>query len=214
MKNESFDIETYDNGYDGYHGVIDNLPDLIILDIKMPRMDGMEVLKKLREKTDTPVIMLTSKEEEEDELSSFKIGADDYIKKPFSLNLLIARVKTIIRRSNSTLGNGNPKNKEDLSNIINKGFLKLDKNQHTCFWKDTPLSLTITEFLILLCLVERVGHIKTRNQLIDYAYGTMSSADDRMIDTHIKRLRKKFKEIDDGFDKIETMYGLGYRYKE
>ena len=209
LKAEGFAVSTYDNGYDGLHGILQSLPDLVILDIKMPRMDGTEVLKRLREKTNIPVIMLTSKDEEADELFSLSCGADDYIKKPFSLDLLIARVKTVIRRASyrdETIKNND--------GIIVHGNLKMDKNQHLCSWKDTPLTLTITEFLILLSLTERVGHIKTRNQLIDFAYGTNSSADDRMIDTHIKRLRKKFKQIDSEFNHIETIYGLGYKYKE
>ena len=185
--------------------------DLAILDIKMPRMDGMELLRRLRQQTDMPVIFLTSKDEEIDELFGLKMGADDFIRKPFSQRLLVERVKAVLRRVS-------PKDptapKEADAKALERGQLRMDPERHTCTWKNEPVTLTVTEFLILQALAARSGVVKSRNALMDAAYDDQVYVDDRTIDSHIKRLRKKFKSVDDDFDMIETLYGVGYRFKE
>jgi two-component system, OmpR family, response regulator ChvI len=177
----------------------------------MPRMDGMELLRRFRQKSDVPVIFLTSKDEEIDELFGLKMGADDFIRKPFSQRLLVERVKAILRRAN-------PKEpgtqKESESKILERGLLKMDPERHSCTWKNDPVTLTVTEFLILQALATRPGIVKSRNALMDAAYDDQVYVDDRTIDSHIKRLRKKFKVVDDEFEMIETLYGVGYRFKE
>jgi two-component system, OmpR family, response regulator ChvI len=177
----------------------------------MPRMDGMELLRRLRQKSDLPVIFLTSKDEEIDELFGLKMGADDFIRKPFSQRLLVERVKAILRRSN-------PKDaatqKETEAKILERGRLKMDPERHTCTWDSTPVTLTVTEFLILQALATRPGVVKSRNALMDAAYDDQVYVDDRTIDSHIKRLRKKFKVVESDFEMIETLYGVGYRFKE
>ena len=184
---------------------------LIVLDIKMPRMDGMEMLSRLRRGSDVPVILLTSKEEEIDEVLGLKMGADDYIRKPFSQRLLIERIRALLRRAELVKagegGNGGDK-------VVTRGYLSLDPARHWCSWKGQPVTLTVTEFLILQGLAQRPGHVKSRDQLMDAAYADNVYVDDRTIDSHIKRLRKKFKTIDAEFEAIETLYGVGYRYKE
>jgi two-component system response regulator ChvI len=177
----------------------------------MPRMDGMELLRRLRQKSDLPVIFLTSKDEEIDELFGLKMGADDFIRKPFSQRLLVERVKAILRRSS-------PKDaatqKEAEAKILERGRLKMDPERHTCTWDNTPVTLTVTEFLILQALATRPGVVKSRNALMDAAYDDQVYVDDRTIDSHIKRLRKKFKVVEPEFEMIETLYGVGYRFKE
>jgi len=182
----------------------------------MPRMDGLELLRRLRQGApDLPVIFLTSKDEEIDELMGLNAGADDYIRKPFSQRLLLERVKAVLRRNEGnkqvagTTGPVEPK-KEALT----RGKLALDPQRHECTWDGKPVRLTVTEFLILQCLAQRPGFVKSRDNLMDAAYDDQVYVDDRTIDSHIKRLRKKFKAIDDDFDAIETLYGVGYRYKE
>jgi two-component system response regulator ChvI len=174
-------------------------------------MDGMELLRRLRQKSDLPVIFLTSKDEEIDELFGLKMGADDFIRKPFSQRLLVERVKAILRRSN-------PKDaatqKESEAKILERGRLKMDPERHTCTWDETPVTLTVTEFLILQALATRPGVVKSRNALMDAAYDDQVYVDDRTIDSHIKRLRKKFKVVEPEFEMIETLYGVGYRFKE
>jgi two-component system response regulator ChvI len=188
-------------------------PDLAILDIKMPRMDGLELLRRLRQAAaDLPVIFLTSKDEEIDELMGLNAGADDYIRKPFSQRLLLERVRAVLRRAegkNAPAGTGEPK-KEALM----RGKLALDPQRHECTWEGKPVRLTVTEFLILQALAQRPGFVKSRDSLMDAAYDDQVYVDDRTIDSHIKRLRKKFKAVADDFDAIETLYGVGYRYKE
>ena len=184
---------------------------LAILDIKMPRMDGMELLNKLRDKSAMPVIFLTSKDDEIDEVLGLRMGADDYITKPFSQRLLIERIRAVLRRADSTqevAGEGGG------AKSIVRGDLVLDPERHLCTWKGQAVQLTVTEFLILQALAARPGHVKSRDQLMDSAYGENIYVDDRTIDSHIKRLRKKFKVVDDDFDRIETLYGIGYRYAE
>ena len=175
-------------------------------------MDGMETLRRLRQKSNMPVIFLTSKMEEIDELFGLNLGADDFIRKPFSRHLLIERVKAILRRSSPMDGRA-PK-EIDAAKVLERGMLRMDPERHTCTWKNEPVTLTVTEFLILQALATRPGVVKSRNALMDAAYDDQVYVDDRTIDSHIKRLRKKFKQSDDDFDMIETLYGVGYRFKE
>ncbi len=212
LEEEGFQVFTYTDGVSGLEGVLKEQVDLVVLDIKMPRMDGMETLRRIREKSNVPVIFLTSKDDEIDELCGLRMGADDYIKKPFSQHLLIARIKTLLRRLDAQNAPDGENKEEDA--LIERGDLLMDKTRHSCTWKGKPLDLTITEFLILYALVEKPGFVKTRDQLIDVAYGSNVYVDDRTVDSHIKRLRRKFKEIDDSFARIETLYGVGYRYRE
>jgi two-component system response regulator ChvI len=211
LEGEGYRVQTYTDGSSALDGLKINPPDLAIFDIKMPRMDGMELLRRLRQKSDLPVIFLTSKDEEIDELFGLKMGADDFIRKPFSQRLLVERVKAILRRAN-------PKEaatqKESEAKILERGLLKMDPERHTCTWKNDPVTLTVTEFLILQALATRPGVVKSRNALMDAAYDDQVYVDDRTIDSHIKRLRKKFKAVDDEFEMIETLYGVGYRFKE
>jgi len=186
-------------------------PDLAILDIKMPRMDGMELLGRLRESSKLPVIFLTSKDDEVDEVLGLRMGADDYITKPFSQRLLIERIRALLRRERLS---GEVGETSDAEKPLTRGELVLDPSRHLCTWKGRPVNLTVTEFLILKALAQRPGHVKNRDQLMDAAYGESIYVDDRTIDSHIKRLRKKFKAVDDDFDAIETLYGVGYRFKE
>ncbi|MCC7166106.1 MAG: response regulator transcription factor, partial [Rhodospirillales bacterium] len=182
--------------------------DLVLLDIKMPRMDGMELLQKLRAKSAMPVIFLTSKDDESDELLGLGLGADDYITKPFSQRLLLARIKALLRRADP-----NPKPGAE-PDLIARGRLEMAPSRHTCTWDGKAVNLTVTEFLLLKALAARPGHVKSRDNLIDAAYGETIYVDDRTIDSHIKRLRRKFREVDTEFNMIETLYGVGYRYRE
>jgi two-component system response regulator ChvI len=185
-------------------------PDLAILDIKMPRMDGLELLRRLRQSQDMPVIFLTSKDEEIDELMGLNAGADDYIRKPFSQRLLLERVRAVLRRADNKPSQSSEAKKE----VLVRGKLALDPQRHECTWDGKPVRLTVTEFLILQALAQRPGFVKSRDSLMDAAYDDQVYVDDRTIDSHIKRLRKKFKVVADDFDAIETLYGVGYRYKE
>ena len=182
-----------------------------MLDVKMPRMDGMELLQRLRQRTSLPVIFLTSKDEEVDEVMGLRLGADDYITKPFSQRLLLERIRALLRRNEAgrAEGSGTP-----AGGIIARGDLVLDETKHTCMWKGQQVQLTVTEFLLVKALATRPGMVKSRDQLIDAAYGENIYVDDRTIDSHIKRVRKKFRSVDDDFNAIETLYGIGYRYKE
>jgi len=212
LEAEGYRIMTYTDGASALDGFKTSPPDLAILDIKMPRMDGMETLRRLRQKSDMPVIFLTSKDEEIDELFGLKMGADDFIRKPFSQRLLVERVKAILRRS--TPKDGTAPKETDAAKVLERGLLRMDPERHTCTWKNEPVTLTVTEFLILQALASRPGVVKSRNALMDAAYDDQVYVDDRTIDSHIKRLRKKFKGTDDDFDMIETLYGVGYRFKE
>ncbi len=211
LEGEGFKVRTYIDGAEALRELSAQPADLIVLDIKMPRMDGMEMLSRLRRGSDVPVILLTSKEEEIDEVLGLKMGADDYIRKPFSQRLLIERIRALLRRAELVKagegGNGGDK-------VVTRGYLSLDPARHWCSWKGQPVTLTVTEFLILQGLAQRPGHVKSRDQLMDAAYADNVYVDDRTIDSHIKRLRKKFKTIDAEFEAIETLYGVGYRYKE
>ena len=216
LEAEGYAVATYTDGASGLEGLTRDQPDLAILDIKMPRMDGMELLRRLRQKSDLPVIFLTSKDEEIDELFGLKMGADDFITKPFSQRLLVERVKAILRRSETKeVGAvGVSADNETSRSVIERGSLVMDEERHTCTWKGKKVTLTVTEFLILQALALRPGVVKSRNALMDAAYDDQVYVDDRTIDSHIKRLRKKFKVTDDDFEMIETLYGVGYRFKE
>jgi two-component system response regulator ChvI len=211
FETEGYRVMTYTDGASALDGFKTSPPDLAILDIKMPRMDGMEMLRRLREKSDIPVIFLTSKEEEIDELFGLKMGADDFIRKPFSQRLLAERVKALLRRQ---LPKDDAAPKEANAKVIEWGQLRMDPERHCCTWKNQPVILTVTEFLILQSLASRPGVVKSRNALMDAAYDEQVYVDDRTIDSHIKRLRKRFKSTDGEFDMIETLYGVGYRLKE
>ncbi len=211
LETEGYKVRTYNDGASGLEGLTEDPPDIAILDIKMPRMDGMELLRRLRQDSELPVIFLTSKDEEIDELFGLKMGADDYIKKPFSQRLLVERVKAILRRGAARATEATPTTSE---NVVERGLLLMDQERHTCHWDGKPVTLTVTEFLILQALALRPGVVKSRDALMDAAYDDQVYVDDRTIDSHIKRLRKKFKVVDDNFDVIETLYGVGYRFKE
>jgi two-component system response regulator ChvI len=211
LESEGFSVDTYIDGSDALRGLSQKPVDLAVLDIKMPRMDGMELLMKLRKKSNIPVIFLTSKDDEIDEMLGLRMGADDYIKKPFSQRLLIERIRVLLRRQNLDENiNDNDKN----NSTIIRNNLMMDQSRHQCTWKGNPLNLTVTEFLLLKSLAHRPGHVKNRDQLIDAAYGENIYVDDRTIDSHIKRLRKKFRSIDPSFSQIETLYGVGYKYSD
>ena len=208
LEKEGFNIQTYLDGESALIGLSRTPPDLAVIDIKMPRMDGEELLKKLRKKTSMPVIFLTSKDEEVDELLGLKLGADDFVKKSggFSTKVLIERIRVQLRKKNNNL--------EEDRNIISHGKLKLDPSQLECEWdgKQLPDKLTTTEFLIVKELAKRPGIIKERSQLMDVAYREDTDIEDRTIDSHVKRIRKKFKKVDNNFSSIETRYGSGYRW--
>ena len=209
LESEGYRVNSYLDGVEALSGLKNMPADLAVIDIKMPRMDGMELLAKLREYSSMPVIFLTSKDDEVDEMLGLRMGADDYIKKPFSQKLLIERIRALLRRSSIDRGN-----KIDESDLIIRGNLILDNSRHQCTWKGEPVDLTVTEFLLIGSLASRPGFVKNRDQLMDAAYGENIYVDDRTIDSHIKRLRKKFKSVDPGFSNIETLYGVGYRYSE
>ncbi|HTI85869.1 MAG TPA: response regulator transcription factor [Alphaproteobacteria bacterium] len=211
LEAEGFAVRTYTDGAEALKGISEKPVDLAVLDIKMPRMDGMELLSRIRQKSRMPVIFLTSKDEEVDEILGLRMGADDYIKKPFSQRLLIERIRALLRRLD--LKEGEAKDVKDGGMVV-RGELVLDPARHLCTWKGQPVQLTVTEFLILQALAVRPGHVKSRDQLMDAAYGEHIYVDDRTIDSHIKRLRRKIRAVDDSFAQIETLYGLGYRYKE
>ncbi|MCC6983023.1 MAG: response regulator transcription factor [Bauldia sp.] len=212
LESEGYRVQTYTDGASALDGIQGSVPDLAILDIKMPRMDGMELLRHLRQKTDLPVIFLTSKDDEIDELFGLKMGADDFIKKPFSQRLLVERVRAVLRRSAPRVETA--AKPSETTRVLDRGALSMDPERHTCNWNAKPVTLTVTEFLILYALAQRPGVVKSRNALMDAAYDDQVYVDDRTIDSHIKRLRKKFKAVDGEFDMIETLYGVGYRFKE
>ena len=210
LKSEKFDVETYSDGIAGLEALKNNNFDIAILDIKMPRLDGLEVLQKLRNMSDIPVIFLTSKDDEIDQLLGLKMGADDYITKPFSQKLLIERVKVILKRTAFS----SEENQVNNDSLIERGYLLLNMDRHECHWKGERIKLTVTEFLLLESLVNRPGYVKNRDQLMSAAYSDDLYVDDRTIDSHIKRIRRKFKLIDKNFDSIETLYGVGYRFNQ
>ncbi|MGG5820604.1 response regulator transcription factor [Falsiroseomonas sp. HW251] len=211
LEQEGFQVRTFTDGESALQGLMARPADLAVLDIKMPRMDGMELLQRLRQRSAMPVIFLTSKDDELDELMGLRLGADDYITKPFSQRLLLERIRALLRRNEASRneGSGTP-----AGGIIARGDLMLDETKHTCLWKGQQVQLTVTEFLLVKALAVRPGMVKNRDQLIDAAYGENIYVDDRTIDSHVKRVRKKFRQVDNDFAQIETLYGLGYRYKE
>lgn len=213
LEAEGFEVRTYPDGDEALRGLTQKPADLAVLDIKMPRLNGMELLQKLRQSTGTlrmPVIFLTSKDEEVDEIMGLRMGADDYIKKPFSQRLLLERIRSLLRRE---VARSQPAS-NDPASLLTRGDLVLDGARHVCTWKGRPVELTVTEFMLVKAMAQRPGHVKSRDQLMDAAYGESVYVDDRTIDSHIKRLRKKFKEVDTEFGQIETLYGVGYRYRE
>lgn len=209
LEAEGFKVDTYRDGEKALEGLQRRPVDLAVLDIKMPRMDGMELMNELKKQGDLPVIFLTSKDDEIDEVVGLRMGADDYIKKPFSQRLLIERIRAVLRRRENAEGGA-----AEAVETIRRGELVLDPSRHLCTWKGDEVNLTVTEFLIVEALARRPGHVKNRDQLIDAAYGEHIYVDDRTIDSHIKRLRKKFREVDSEFKEIETLYGIGYRYRQ
>ena len=212
LEAEGFEVRTYADGDEALRGMTTRPVDLAVLDIKMPRMDGMELLQRLRKNSNIPVIFLTSKDDEVDELLGLRMGADDYIKKPFSQRLLIERIRALLRREH--LAHAVSEGEVDPNAVLTRGELTLDSNRHACTWRQHTIDLTVTEFLLVKALAVRPGHVKSRDQLMDAAYGEHIYVDDRTIDSHIKRIRKKFKLVDGDFGQIETLYGVGYRYKE
>ena len=212
LQAEGFLTRVYSDGESALKAIVDNPPDLAVLDVKMPGMDGMELLRRLREKSMVPVIFLTSKDDELDEALGLAMGADDYIAKPFSQRLLIARIRAVLRRAEMR-ATPTSKSEEEAAQIT-RGRLSMDPARHRVSWSGRDVTLTVTEFMILEALAQRPGVVKSRNQLMDVAYQDDVYVDDRTIDSHIKRLRKKFKVVDDDFDAIETLYGVGYRYRE
>ena len=207
LEDEGYSVDTYMDGVEALDGIARRPVDLAILDIKMPRMDGMELLGNLRKKNNLPVIFLTSKDDEIDEVMGLRMGADDYIKKPFSQRLLLERIRAVLRRHEPG------EIEQDKKDVLRRGDLILDSSRHLCTWKDKEVNLTVTEFLLVEALARRPGHVKNRDQLIDAAYGEHIYVDDRTIDSHVKRLRRKFKNEDEEFAEIETLYGVGYRYR-
>ena len=207
LEAEGFRVRTYTDGAEALVALERQPPDIAVLDIKMPRLDGMELLKKLRQKSNMPVIFLTSKDDEIDEMLGLRMGADDYITKPFSQRLLIERIRTVLRRREAMAGPA------AAAGLLQRGDLELDPGRHSCRSKGRDVNLTVTEFLLLQALARRPGHVKNRDQLIDEAYGQNIYVDDRTIDSHIKRIRRKFREIDSEFAQVETLYGVGYRYR-
>lgn len=211
LEAEGYIVQTYNDGVSALTAFSKEQPDLAVLDIKMPRMDGMELLRRLRQKSDMPVIFLTSKDEEIDELIGLRMGADDFVRKPFSQRLLVERIRVILRRREALADTSGA---DTGDTVITRGSLKMDQLRHTVEWKGKQITLTVTEFLILQALAQRPGFVKSRDQLLDVAYDDQVYVDDRTIDSHIKRVRKKFKVSDPDFASIETLYGIGYRYNE
>lgn len=211
LEAEGYAVRCYTDGASALNGLTAEPADLAVLDVKMPRMDGMELLQRLRKRSDMPIVFLTSKDDEVDELLGLRLGADDYIKKPFSQRLLLERIRTVLRRHRQ---GGAATGEVPAGAALVRGDLTLDESRHLCAWRDRPVDLTVTEFLIVKALAVRPGHVKSRDQLMDAAYGEHIYVDDRTIDSHIKRLRKKFRLVDRDFGHIETLYGIGYRYRE
>ena len=214
LEGEGYEVKKFHDGASALEALKSDPPDLAVFDVKMPRMDGLELLRRLRQSSNLPVIFLTSKDDEFDEAIGLNMGADDYIKKPFSQRLLGERIKAVLRRANLTSIVNPVPGAEGDEKVIRRGKLVLDPNRHACSWDGGPVRLTVTEFLILEALAKRPGFVKSRDQLMDAAYDDQIYVDDRTIDSHIKRLRKKFRKTDKSFDGIETLYGVGYKYKE
>ncbi len=213
LETEGFDVETYTDGQSALDAFSRSMPDLEILDIKMPRMGGMDLLQRLRQKSSLPVIFLTSKDDEVDEILGLRMGADDYVTKPFSQRLLLERIRSLLRRKDANEGKLVGEESED-TKVLVRGELSIDPLRHSVTWKGLNVTLTVTEFLLLQALAQRPGFVKSRDQLMDVVYDEQIYVDDRTIDSHIKRLRKKMRSVDNSFSAIETLYGIGYRYNE
>jgi two-component system response regulator ChvI len=213
LQQEGFVTRVYSDPALALRAISDNPPDLGVFDIKMPGMDGMELLRRVREFSSIPVIFLTSKDDELDEALGLAMGADDYISKPFSQRLLIARIRALLRRQELARGEAVATDEEEAP-LLERGRLTMDPARHKVRWDGKDVSLTVTEFLILESLAQRPGVVKTRNQLLDVAYNDDVYVDDRTIDSHIKRIRRKFRSAAPEFDAIETLYGVGYRFDE
>jgi two-component system, OmpR family, response regulator ChvI len=213
LQSEGFITRLYSDGEAALKALTENPPDLGVFDIKMPRLDGMELLRRVRERTDFPVIFLTSKDEELDEALGLAMGADDYITKPFSQRLLLARIRAVLRRTEMRARPAE-ETQEEAAPEIERGRLRMDPARHRVSWSGRDVTLTVTEFMILEALAQRPGVVKSRNQLMDVAYQDDIYVDDRTIDSHIKRMRRKFRQADGDFKAIETLYGVGYRFAE
>lgn len=213
LEAEGFEVETYNDGQAALDAFNKKMPDMAVFDIKMPRMDGMDLLQRVRQKSKMPVIFLTSKDDEIDEVLGLRMGADDYVKKPFSQRLLVERIRALLRRQDAISGDASGVEVEETKLMV-RGNLSMDPLRHSVSWKGQDVSLTVTEFLLLQALAQRPGFVKSRDQLMDVAYDDQVYADDRTIDSHIKRLRKKMRTVDNDFSAIETLYGIGYRYNE
>jgi len=213
LQSEGFATRVYTDGETALKALSDNPPDLAVLDVKMPRMDGMELLRRLREKSAIPVIFLTSKDDELDEALGLAMGADDYIAKPFSQRLLLARIRAVLRRTEMRAQAVEAGAEGEAMEVV-RGRLAMDPARHRVTWSGGDVALTVTEFLILEALAQRPGVVKNRNQLMDVAYQDDIYVDDRTIDSHIKRMRRKFRAVDSDFKSIETLYGIGYRFAE
>ena len=213
LEAEGFEVEPYNDGQSALEAFNKRLPDMGVFDIKMPRMDGMDLLQRVRQKTNMPVIFLTSKDDEIDEVLGLRMGADDYVKKPFSQRLLVERIRALLRRQEVIEADQNGLPTEEAKTMV-RGSLTMDPLRHSVSWKGQDVSLTVTEFLLLQALAQRPGFVKSRDQLMDVAYDDQVYVDDRTIDSHIKRLRKKMRQVDSEFSAIETLYGIGYRYNE
>jgi len=211
LESEGYHVVAYPDGPAALDGLKAVQPDLAILDIKMPQMDGVELLQRLRQKSDVPVIFLTGRLDETDELIGLRTGADDFIRKPFSQRVLVERVRTVLRRFRSAEAAAE---REAGNKAMERGHLRMDLERHSCTWKGKNVVLTVTEFRLLETLATRPGVVKSRDALMDAAYEDQVYVDDRTIDGHMKRLRKKFRAIDETFDRIETLYGVGYRFRD
>ena len=213
LETEGFDVDTYTDGQSALDAFSRSMPDLAILDIKMPRMDGMDLLQRSRQKSSLPVIFLTPKDDVIDEILGLRMGADDYVTKPFSQRLLLEHIRSLLRRKDANEGNFVGEETED-TKVLVRGELSIDPLRHSVTWKGLSVTLTVTEFLLLQALAQCPGFVKTRDQLMDVAYDEQIYVDDRTIDSHIKRLHKKMRSVDNSFSAIETLYGIGYRYNE
>lgn len=210
LESEGFEVSSFSNGQDALTALSSAPADIGVFDIKMPRMDGLELLRRLREKSDMPVLFLTSKDDEIDEVFGLRMGADDYITKPFSQRLLVERLRAVLRRTKARQSGASSTGGDQ---AVHHGRLTLDSEKHETLWGGQSINLTVTEFLILEALASRPGFVKNRDALMDAAYSDQIYVDDRTIDSHIKRIRRKFRQIDPQFDAIETLYGVGYKYK-
>jgi two-component system, OmpR family, response regulator ChvI len=211
LEQRGLDVRAAASGLAGLALVQEHQPDLVTLDLGLPDIEGFEVCRRLRTISDAYVVMVSASGDEVDQLLGLEIGADDYITKPFSQRLLLERIRALLRRNETSRAEGSGATP---AGVMTRGDLVLDETKHQCTWRGTPIQLTVTEFLLLKALATRPGMVKSRDQLIDAAYGENIYVDDRTIDSHIKRVRKKFRATDDTFNFIETLYGIGYRYRE